>query len=63
MENRWADANGNWLDEQGGVIPRNELTYDHVPPVVDHLDSAGYDSSRAAGNDYYNGPDESGSDA
>ncbi|MCX4609675.1 LamG-like jellyroll fold domain-containing protein [Streptomyces mirabilis] len=57
MAKRWTDSSGNWLDEQGSVIPRNELTYDHAPPVVDHWNSSGYNSSRAARNDYYNDPD------
>lgn len=57
MAKRWKDSSGNWLDEQGSVIPRDELTYDHAPPVVDHWNSSGYNSSRAARNDYYNDPD------
>ncbi|WP_240138973.1 LamG-like jellyroll fold domain-containing protein [Streptomyces sp. MUM 178J] len=57
MERRWTDSSGNWLDEQGSIIPRNELTYDHAPPVVDHWNTTGFNTSRAARNDYFNDPD------
>ncbi|MGW5346990.1 ricin-type beta-trefoil lectin domain protein [Streptomyces sp. NPDC004050] len=54
MEKQWTDSDGNWMDETGAIIPRNELTYEHVSPVVDHWNTVGYDSSQAVRNDYYN---------
>ncbi|GAA1235392.1 RHS repeat-associated core domain-containing protein [Kitasatospora nipponensis] len=43
-----------WRDRNGQLIPQGQVTYEHVPAVVDHWNSTGYDTDRAARNDYYN---------
>ncbi|WP_051967547.1 RHS repeat-associated core domain-containing protein [Kitasatospora mediocidica] len=56
------DANGvpipesqlTWRDANGQVVPYNNVTYEHVNPVVNHWNTTGYDTDRAARNDYYN---------
>ncbi|OLB75035.1 MAG: hypothetical protein AUI14_22170 [Actinobacteria bacterium 13_2_20CM_2_71_6] len=57
MRKRWTDPDGTWRDEQGNSIDPADLTYDHVTPVVDHWNSTGNNTSRAARNDWYNDPD------
>lgn len=59
------DANGvriprdqlTWRDANGTVIPSDQLTYEHLDPVVEHWNSTGYDTDRAARNDWYNHTD------
>ncbi|MCX4750027.1 DUF6531 domain-containing protein [Kitasatospora sp. NBC_01287] len=59
---RPVDANGaviprdqlTWRDRNGQVIPAGSVTYEHVNPVVNHWNSTGHDTDRAARNDYYN---------
>ncbi|MDH6132205.1 RHS repeat-associated protein [Kitasatospora sp. MAA4] len=56
------DANGvpipesqlTWRDANGQVVPYNNVTYEHVNPVVNHWNTTGYNTDRAARNDYYN---------
>jgi len=62
------DANGNriprdqltWVDDQGREIEfdaDNPITYDHVPPVVEHWNTEGHNAPRGDRNDWYNDPD------
>lgn len=52
--------NLTWLDGRTPpqVIPFDDLTYDHVPPVVQHWIDEGYDQSRAERTDWYNNTDD-----
>jgi hypothetical protein len=50
----WRDADGNKLKIGTG---RDSLTYDHVPPVVQHWNSTGYDTDRAARDAWFDNPD------
>ncbi|MFE9425953.1 RHS repeat-associated core domain-containing protein [Kitasatospora sp. NPDC006697] len=43
-----------WRDANGQVVPYNNVTYEHVNPVVNHWNTTGYNTDRAARNDYYN---------
>lgn len=59
------DANGvplphdqlTWRDGLGQEVPYDQLTYEHIDPVVEHWNSTGYDTDRGARNDWYNNPD------
>ncbi|WP_344344175.1 RHS repeat-associated core domain-containing protein [Kitasatospora putterlickiae] len=44
----------NWFDSNGNPIPSDQLTYEHLHPVVEHWNQTGYNSDRATRNDYYN---------
>ncbi|MER6150682.1 RHS repeat-associated core domain-containing protein [Streptomyces hirsutus] len=46
-----------WRNSAGESIPFNQLTYEHLTPVVDHWNETGYRSDRAVRNDFYNDPD------
>lgn len=58
------DANGvriprdqlHWFDGDGNPVPADQLTYEHLDPVVEHWNSTGYNTGRAARNDWYNDP-------
>jgi RHS repeat-associated protein len=51
----WRDADENKLEI--GTADRDRLTYDHIPPVVQHWNSTGYDTDRAARNAWHDNPD------
>ncbi|MFF5257017.1 RHS repeat-associated core domain-containing protein [Streptomyces leeuwenhoekii] len=44
----------NWFDSNGNPVPSDQLTYEHMHPVVDHWNQTGYNTDRATRNDYYN---------
>ncbi|AJC60510.1 DUF6531 domain-containing protein [Streptomyces sp. 769] len=46
----------NWFNSKGEPVPagKDELTYEHLHPVVDHWNKTGYNSDRATRNDFYN---------
>lgn len=44
----------NWFDSNGNSIPSDQLTYEHLHPVVNHWNQTGYNSDRPTRNDYYN---------
>jgi hypothetical protein len=44
----------NWFDSNGNPIPSDQLTYEHLHPVVDHWNQTGYNTDRPTRNDYYN---------
>ncbi|MGW2173615.1 RHS repeat-associated core domain-containing protein [Streptomyces sp. NPDC001705] len=46
-----------WRNSAGEIIPSNQLTYEHLTPVVDHWNQTGYRSDRATRNDFYNRPE------
>lgn len=50
---------GKVLKVDGDKVPRNDprLTIEHNKPVVEHWNSQGYNSGRAARNDFYNDTD------
>ncbi|MET8449862.1 RHS repeat-associated core domain-containing protein [Streptomyces sp. NPDC005209] len=53
----WFDSKGDiiWDPKNPGSKPFHEtVTYEHKQPVVDHWNTTGYDSDRAARNDFYN---------
>jgi hypothetical protein len=54
---RHTDENGDIIDpETGEVIPPDEVTIDHVTPVVEHWNEQGYNQARSERNDWYNDP-------
>ncbi|MFF2926907.1 DUF6531 domain-containing protein [Streptomyces celluloflavus] len=46
-----------WRNSDGDIVPSDELTYEHLNPVVQHWNSTGYDSDRTTRNDFYNDVD------
>ncbi|MFJ5534661.1 DUF6531 domain-containing protein [Streptomyces sp. NPDC093261] len=58
------DAAGNpilreqltWRDSTGQVVPYDQLTYEHLDPVVNHWNTTGYNTDRPTRNDFYNDP-------
>ncbi|MER6046038.1 DUF6531 domain-containing protein [Streptomyces sp. NPDC001793] len=46
----------NWFNSKGESVPagKDQLTYEHLHPVVDHWNKTGYDADRATRNDFYN---------
>jgi RHS repeat-associated protein len=44
----------NWFDSNGNPVPSDQLTYEHVHPVVQHWNQTGYNTDRGTRNDYYN---------
>ncbi|WP_306316688.1 MULTISPECIES: DUF6531 domain-containing protein [unclassified Streptomyces] len=44
----------NWFDSNGNPVPSDQLTYEHLHPVVDHWNQTGYNSDRPTRNDFYN---------
>ncbi|MFE4020716.1 DUF6531 domain-containing protein [Streptomyces sp. NPDC059101] len=45
-----------WFNSKGESVPagKDQLTYEHLHPVVDHWNKTGYNSDRATRNDFYN---------
>nr|WP_272921643.1 DUF6531 domain-containing protein [Streptomyces sp. SID8354] len=46
----------NWFNSKGEPVPagKDQLTYEHLHPVVDHWNKTGYNSDRPTRNDFYN---------
>ncbi|MFF4059708.1 hypothetical protein ACFYZ8_30275 [Streptomyces sp. NPDC001668] len=43
----------NWFDSNGNPVPSDQLTYEHLHPVVQHWNQTGYNTDRGTRNDYY----------
>lgn len=64
MNQEYRDEDGNWIDreglpitdKEGNPISDKDLTYDHVPPVVDHWNRVGRFSSYSDRVAWYNDP-------
>ncbi|MYS11447.1 Teneurin-1, partial [Streptomyces sp. SID6041] len=54
MERNWKDGSGNWLDNEGNVVPADELTYEHTYAVVDHWNAEGHNQTRAQRAKFFN---------
>ena len=59
MEELYGDGQGNYINpETGEIIPAEEATFDHNPPIVQRWNESGYNQSRQERIEDYNDVDK-----